>query len=468
MGITALLKNFLPNKTNKLIPDIPNLLDGVLGDFRGYLPPDTFKLIDEYQNNIESSTHSIKCQLDTEAKKGEKLQCARGNRELDYQKQLQQWKYKTKPQQLKTTSRAVRFNYRNRGIVGKNNLGKTRLNQNQYEENYREQNTKLNPGKSNFQDAFDPDNPDSTIGNRALIFDSNGKVIRTANEINREGRLIDESAKLATKKVRTTAQKNRPISEVKNLQNTLNKIKGAGEISSLAALFTAVTGLVAIACLLAVLVPASFLTVALNWLQTVTTMFTQINNVVTTYLSMTDAGLSLFGYPKSTQKIKDTINGVAYGIFGKDNYEAAKASFGAGILNLTSMTKLLEKVEAAKRSTNGNISELALGLGTVNDALKESGAIPPDSPWSQYSAAADKFVESQSKVEGNEDLKENIQKLTEEIQTQEETQKEIKEENDAKEKIKKKKQKEVDNLKKLGDDVKPILDKQIAEASEYL
>jgi hypothetical protein len=195
-------------------------------------------------------------------------------------------------------------------------------------------------------------------------------------------------------------------------------------------------------------------------------MFTNINNIVTTYLSFTDAGLSLFGYPKSTEGLKGAVNGIAYGLFGKENYEAAKAAFAQGILNLTSLTKLLEKIESGRNGTNSKIDGVAFSLGTANNALKEGGLIPPDSPWSEASAKVDTFVESQAKVSTDPDLKENIQKLTSEILTQEEIEKELKDEAEAREKIKVQKQKEVDNLKSLGQSIKPIIEKQIEDAKE--
>jgi hypothetical protein len=130
------------------------------------------------------------------------------------------------------------------------------------------------------------------------------------------------------------------------------------------------------------------------------------------------------------------------------------------------MTKLLEKVEAGRRGTNSKIDEVAFSLGTANNALKEGGLIPPDSPWNEYSQKIDTFVDAQAKVSEDKDLKENIQKLTDEIKTGEEVDKEIKEEKEARDKIVAQKQKEVDNLKNLGVSVKPLIDKQIDRATE--
>jgi hypothetical protein len=463
---TNFFSNFLPKPPQREIPDIPNLLEGVIKDIRGYLPPEAFSLVDKYSEKIDGDTHKIKCQLDADAERGRALACARGKRELNHQLSLQATRCANRPRELKGSSRSVKFKNIERGITTrKTSLKALKLNQGGVERNYQDVNYRINPGESNFEDEFDPNNPDSTIGNKAVLFEADGTVKRTANEISRDASEKEESSKSATDKpVRSTASKNRPRTELRSVNELLKKKKGVGEINSLATLFAAITGLVAIGCLIAVLVPLSFLTVALNWLQTVTTMFTNVRDVTTTYLSMVDGGLSLFGYPKSTAKLKGAIDGIAYGIWGKDNYESAKAAFAKGILNLTSLTKLLEKVEAAKRGTNSKIDSLALGLGAVNDSLKDAGMIPPDSEWSEYSAKVDKFVDAQAKV--SPDLKDNIEKLTTEIQTNEETNKEIAEEKEAKDAIAKQRKAEADNLNNLLKDAKPLVDKQIAEAKE--
>lgn len=461
-----LLENFLPLKKDSNgkdidIPDLPDIGKLVWDDARSILPPIAFKLADEQKKVIDITIHKIECQLEDEAKKGQSLQCARGKRELTHQEKLQKQRLNNKPQVLKTDPRSVKFQNRDRGLTGKrSNLRNTRLNQNAVTEDRRLANTRfrLDP----YQNNFDPSNPDASLGDRAILFDSNGKVLRTASEIEREGRAIDESSKVATDKpVSGLAAKRRPKTELKNLTDAIDKTKKTGRITGLASLFAAVTGLVAVIGVLALLVPMSFVTVVLNWLQTITTMIANIKDMATTYLSITEAGLTLFGYPKLKSKISDTVNSVAYGIFGKENYESAKATFAQGVLNLTSLTKMLERIEAARRSTDSKIEGLKLSLGTANNSLKEAGLIPPDSPWMEYSEKIDKFAAT-----ANEETKENIEKLTAEIQTQEEIKKEIEEENKAKKEIKDKKQKELDTLKELGKDIKPIIEKQIASAEE--
>lgn len=461
-------ENFLPRRKDRKIPDIPNLLDGILNNVREWLPPQAFTLIDEYEKKIDKTTHQIDCQLEADAKRGQELTCARGKRELAHQIGLQDNRYRNRADLLKNGSRSQRFKYPERGITSKKtNLGKMRLNQGIVDANYQEINYKLNPGRDELGNEFDPANPDSTLGNRAVLFDADGRVLRTANQIARDEAAKQESAKMATDKPpRSQASKRRPQTELRTIKDLLSKKKGVGEVNSLASLFAAVTGLLAIAALLALLVPMSFVTVALNWLQTVTTMFTNIRDVATTYLSMVDSGLTLFGYPKTTNKLKEAIDGIAHGIFGKENYESAKAAFAKGILNLTSLTKLLERVESARNGTDSKIDGLAMSLGTVNDSLKDAGMIPPDSEWSAYSQKVDDFVKQQAKVSTDPDLKENIEKLTSEIQTLEETNKEIKEEEEARQKVLKQRQAEADNLNSLLKEVKPIVDKKIAEAQE--
>lgn len=452
------LKDFLPLPKGQEpvdAKDFPDIINLVLTDLRGTLPPKAFSVVDEYKSQIDKSSHLVECQLAIEAKKGKAEACARGKREREYQERLQANRFKNRPKQLKNRGRFAPFKKGTATFGAKIAQGGDYFGANQ-------NNVRFNVPRSNNESEFKPDNADSTLGNRAVLFDANGRVIRTANEIARDGKQIDESAKTASdRRVPTLLQKQRPATEIKSLKDLLNKTKGHGEINSLAGLFAAVTGLLAIAALLVVLVPASFITVALNWLQTITTMIASVRDLTTTYLSMTDAGLSLFGYPKTTDKLKGVVNGIAYGIFGKENYEAAKAAFARGILNLTSMTKMLEKVEQFKNGTNNRIESIRLGLGVTNNGLKDAGLIPPDSPWMEYSEKVDKFVAT-----GTAEEKENIQKLTEEIQTQEEINKEIAEEKEARDKVKAAKAKELDNLKTLGQDIKPILDKQIADAKE--
>lgn len=475
MAINSFLKGFLPKKEGEDIPDLPNLLEEVINDMRGTLPPDAFRLLDAIEINGDKNLKDLKCQIKREAEVGEKTQCARGYRELAYRTDVQKTLLKSAPKELKTKPSIVKFGNRERGMTGKkSNLLKIRVNQNLdlSGSNYSEKIFRLVTGDSPFEKDFDPLNPDSTLGNKAILFDANGKVILTANGIAREGRAVDESAKLATtlpprtQSAKKIKGKNIVKKEIINITKLIDQVKSTGRINSIAALFAAVTGMVAVLSVLALLVPLSFLTVALNWLQTVTTMLTNIKDVATTYLSVTDAGLSLFGYPKTTDKLKKFANNIAYGIFGKENYEQAKAAFAKGILNLTSLTKMLERVEAGRRGTDSKIDGVAYSLGVANNALKEGGVIPPDSPWSEYSEKVDKFVDAQAKVSTDPDLKENIQKLTTEIKTSEEIDQEIKAEADAKEKIRVQKQKEIDNLRSLGEGVKPIVEKQINDVKE--
>ena len=466
------IKGFLPPKKGSPIPDIPDLLNEVISKSRDILPKGAFVLLDAINTTKEKDLKDLKCQLDKESGKGQDQQCALGRNQVAYREKLQQNRLDNKPKQLlKQKPRKFKSNFPQRGLTTKlDNFKKTKFNQNLdlRASNYNDKVTKFNVPKSKFENEYDPLNPNSTLGNKALLFDVNGKVLKTANEIGREGRMADISSGLSTgTSVRTQApRKNNTKRDIKNLGDAIDRVKGTGEINSLAALFSAITGMVAIIAVLAVLVPMSFLTVALNWLQTITTMLTNVKDVATTYLSISEAGLTLFGYPKSTSKIKTFVNDIAYGIFGKDNYESAKSAFAQGILNLTSMTKLLEKIESGRNGTNSKIDGVAFSLGTANNALKEGGLIPPDSPWSQYSEKVDKLVEDQAKVSSDPDLKENIQKLTTEILTQDEIDKEIKEETEAKTKLQARKQKEIDNLQNLGVSIKPIINAQIADSQE--
>jgi hypothetical protein len=192
------LRDFLPLPHSKAIPDMPDIVNEVLTNFRDILPPKALSVADAYKKEVESKTHKIKCQLAIEAAKGKKLACERGKREKAYQESLQRNRFANRPQQLKGTSRSVEFPNR-RGITT-TGINQTRINQNGLNNSRAQNRVKFSIPKSKNEDAFDPDSDESTLGNRAVLFDANGKVVTTANEIAREGRAVDESAKLATDK----------------------------------------------------------------------------------------------------------------------------------------------------------------------------------------------------------------------------------------------------------------------------
>jgi hypothetical protein len=88
---------------------------------------------------------------------------------------------------------------------------------------------------------------------------------------------------------------------------------------------------------------------------------------------------------------------------------------------------------------------------------KDAGLIPADSPYMQESKAIDTFVAAREK--DNPELKENIDKLTQEIKTQDEIKKELKDEAEAKAKVKAKTDKDNNDLLKLVDATKTNVDK---------
>jgi membrane protein involved in colicin uptake len=87
----------------------------------------------------------------------------------------------------------------------------------------------------------------------------------------------------------------------------------------------------------------------------------------------------------------------------------------------------------------------------VNNSLKEAGLVPPDSPFMQSSQSIDQFVKDRTTGEGtDQNLKDNIYKLTEELKTHEEAEKELKEEAETQRKAKVKRDKQIDDTARLG------------------
>jgi hypothetical protein len=468
-------ESYLPLKSKSKIQQLQDAQENVITDLiakiieipRDILPPAAFALADKVLEELDEHNHKIDCQSDKAKKAGDKDNCDRGKFQLAEDKKQANYRNSVKPNTVKASDRKHEFRRKSKN---NDNLSNTRFNQNlNYGRDYTEKRYQLKFGKDPFDKDFSSES-DATLGNKAIWNKSNGQVVRTANSLAREDAATQISASLATANpVRSLpVKKNNNIkTEILNIKKAIENGQGKGQASTIASIFAIVTGSFAILALLAIMVPASFITVALNWIQTITSMFTQVKSVTTTYLAMTDAFLALFGYKNASGEIKQTINSIAYGIFGEKNYKEAVAAFATGILNLTSMAKLLEKIQSMKNGSDNKIDNLAMQLGSANNLLKESGVIPPDSPWASASADIDKFVAAQDKLDGDTDIADNIGKLTEEIKTNKEIDEEIKVEKELADKALKLKVDSINNLGKLGENLKPEAEKAIDAASKF-
>jgi hypothetical protein len=294
-----------------------------------------------------------------------------------------------------------------------------------------------------------------TIGQRALYYDHNGQVQRGTAAIGREGKAAGLSASTATLNQTTgsaagatpTPAPGLAVAKHPNKKRAGETTDSGGGIAGLAAV-----GLIAAA--MAALLPMHFVTSAITFLNSMVTFFTTTRNAIATYLSMIDALLGLFGMRGATDGFKGLINGLLDNAFGKENIAYAKAAFASTLNSVATGVKLAEKIQQARAGTDNKIDDLAVGLGTVNEGLKEAGVIPPDSPFMKASSNVDQFVKDRTSGEDGEALKDNIYSLTSELKTHEQTDKELAEEEERRQKERKKIDKQIDDAARLGSGLK--------------
>jgi hypothetical protein len=309
---------------------------------------------------------------------------------------------------------------------------------------------------SNFNKAVRGDNSKS-IGHRAILFGDDGRVYKGANAIRDKNVGIDLSSSIPSETIATgkipskIVNSNNPKKTSKN-PNKANVGATSDAMSGLAAL----GGLAAMVGIIAALMPLHFVTSAITFLTSITTMLTNVNNVANSCMKVVDGVLTMFGFG-NTQPFIKLIDRTLANVFGKKNIQEAKSLFAQTVTTIATATKLLEKVSQGRAGTDNKIDEVAFSLGVVNNSMKDAGLIPPDSPYMQESKAIDTFVAAREK--DNPELKENIDKLTQEIKTQDEIKKELKDEAEAKAKVKAKTDKDTNDLLKLVDATKTNVDK---------
>jgi hypothetical protein len=316
---------------------------------------------------------------------------------------------------------------------------------------------KIDPGKADpreielFNEAVEG-REGSTIGQRALYYAPDGQVLRGTAAIQRNVNAQQLSANTATYNQSSGASAGaRPIAApIQKVENHPNK-KHAGQTTDKGSGGASLGTLALLAVGLAALMPLHFVTSVITFVNSIVTFFTTTRNAAETYTAIADGVMGIFGLRGTTEGLKSIILSTIDNAFGKENVDYAKTQFAQTLNSVVTAGKVMEKIETARRGTDNKVDEMALGLGTVNNALKDAGVIPPDSPYMAQSAAIDGFVSDRTKGEEGERLQENITALTSELSTQEQIQAEIKDQKQREDKKRKATDKQIDDVKRLVD-----------------
>jgi hypothetical protein len=309
------------------------------------------------------------------------------------------------------------------------------------------------PGNERFNRAVngDPDG-DQSIGDRAVFFNSDGSVIKGADNIRNDSLDDERSADLAGEDINNgDIPEKYEDDEPKKTKNHPNK-KKVGATNDVLGGIAALGGMVGLVAVMACLVPVVFILDVITFFTTITTLITNVSNIATTFFSVTDALLALMGIKGATKTVSDFIKGAMDNAFGKENVKESKNIFAKAVNAISVATKVAEKIVSARNNTNGKVEEVSLQLGLVNNLMGEAGLIPPQ--LMATSNAIDKLVEDQE-----DDFKDNLDEITSEIHTQEESKKELADEKKVAKEEKTKKEHELDGLKKLIDPVRSDLGK---------
>jgi hypothetical protein len=461
-------------------PDINNFLtNGLI-----HLLPDKIK---DYKLDIDKATkdaiHSYVCHID-KMPKGKDCDTAKGIRDREADRYIGYIQiYGDKPSLMYRVNGVIEYNVStdiNRSIelgsstgkyIGRNlrssNHGATVVNQgiraNKPVGTFKFKNVIDNrdrkPGEERFRRAVngEPDG-DQSIGDRAAFFNSDGSVTLGADNI-RNDSLDDElSADSAGEQINNgdipeAYEKDEP----KKTRNHPNK-KKVGATNDVLGGIAALGGIVGLVAVTAALVPVVFVLDVITFFTTITTLITNVSNITTTFFSITDALLSLMGVKGATGTITKFINDAMDNAFGKENVKESKNIFAKAVNVISVGVKVAEKIVAARQGTDSKVKEVALQLGIVNNSLGEAGLIPPE--LMETSNAIDKLVDGQ-----DEDFKDNLNDLTDEIKNPEESRKAVEEEQKTVKEEQDKKAKELDELKTLIDPIKSDLSK--IKASDF-
>jgi hypothetical protein len=294
-----------------------------------------------------------------------------------------------------------------------------------------------------------------SIGDRAVLFNSDGSITKGANNIRDKAIAIERSSNIPSENLSAgDIPKQITAGKPYKTSNHPNKSRLA-KTNDLAGGVAALGGIAALIGIIALLVPQHFVTSAITFLTSITTFFTNVNNAVNTYLTIVDALLGIFGIKGAGKSIKGFIAEIVDNALGKENVQAVKNAFASGVNSISVTTKLLEKTQSIANNTDNKVDEVALRLGGVNNAMAEAGLIPPE--LLATSASIDKLVEIRTK--DNEDLQDNLTALTAEIKDKKETIQELKDEKEIRDKATAKKDKDLKDESILLDGAKKDFDK---------
>jgi hypothetical protein len=465
-------KNYLADITGELdYPDIDKLVKEV--GLKNLLPESASKYVDELSDYEDKGVHSYLCNIDkspTSCNTAKLIAKREAGRFVGWV----QWDLKAPKRLLysnngtlldialpKSNSVALPPNRKQagKGLKG-NNLRATVVGQgatNKPKGTHYQRSVKPDrkgDDRQLFKDAVEGKG-NLSIGDRAVLFNSDGSITTGVNNIRDNAVANERSSNIPSE----SANNGSIPSEIRKAKpyktsNHPNRSRIA-KTNDLAGGIAALGGISALVGVISLLLPMHFITSAITFLTSITTFFTNVNNAANTYLTVVDALLGLFNIKNSTKALKTFIQEIADNAIGKENVQEVKNAFGKGINTIAVTTKLLEKTESLIAGANNKTDEVAIRVGTLNNALGEAGLIPPE--LMATSIATDEFVEK--RIKDSEDLGENITQLTSEIKDKKETTELLKNEQEARDKIKAKQAKDVSDLTGLLDVAKTDVSK---------
>jgi hypothetical protein len=357
----------------------------------------------------DDGVHQYLCNLDKEAIAGQKNACATGkalgkySNDVSAHNQKYILEFEVLPKLLFThdSKRGVKIpmpaNRHGKNLTGVDGRFR-RVRAREQDKPGRYNIAKVNPGKTDqdeidrFTDAVNG-GEGRTIGQRALYYDSDGTVLRGTAAIERKTKANQLSANSATLNQTTgTSAGAKPTAAPGLKADAHPNKKNAGQTTDKGSPVAGLATLGLLALGMAALMPMHFVTSAISFINSIVTFLTTTRSAIGTYLGIADGILGIFGLKNSTGGLKSIINSVLDNAFGKDNVTYTKAVFASTLNSVATTGKLMEKIQSARSGTDNKIDDLALGLGTVNNGLKDAGLIPADSPYMAQSKAIDQFV----------------------------------------------------------------------------
>jgi hypothetical protein len=414
--------------------------------------------------------HGYLCNLDKEADRGQKNSCSQSKAWTDYNRKLSAangdyllefelispypFRHGAAGKGLTIAKPANRAGKNLKGVDGRFQRVKPRQQRKRY--HTQRVDTSLSKAEAEEVNRFAAavnGEEGRTIGQKAIFYEADGTVSRGTGAIARDAKEVALSASSATLNQTTgTAAGAKPTpAPTAKAANHPNK-KRAGETSGNFVAGLGAIGLVAVA--IAALMPLHFVTSAITFVNSLVTFFTTTRNAIATYTSIVDAALGLFGIKKATSGFKNLIAGMIDGAFGKENVQYAQNAFAQTLNSVSSAVKVAEKIQSARSGTDNKIDEMAVQLGIVNNGLKDSGLMPPESPYMRQSAAVDQFVKDRTAGEDGVALADNLSQITAEIKTGDEVKKELADIKASEAKARKKIDKQVDDTARLVDGTK--------------